>query len=69
MIFIGHNRTQNLAVQRRVAREQVARKLRIYNEKIQIGPVFGKYLSIHKSNFTKPPKWTCTSQRYVVRIR
>ncbi|KAG2210807.1 hypothetical protein INT45_009773 [Circinella minor] len=37
----GHNRTQNLAAQRRVAREQVARKLRIYNEKIRIGPVFG----------------------------
>ncbi|KAG2216427.1 hypothetical protein INT45_005902, partial [Circinella minor] len=36
----AHNRTQNLAAQRRVAREQVARKLQIYNEKIRIGPVF-----------------------------
>ncbi|KAI7846515.1 hypothetical protein BDC45DRAFT_542814 [Circinella umbellata] len=36
----SHNRTQNLAVQRQVAREQVARKLQIYNEKIRIGSVF-----------------------------
>ncbi|KAI7854294.1 hypothetical protein BDC45DRAFT_134261 [Circinella umbellata] len=43
MVFIGHNRTQNLAAQRQVAREQVARKLQIYNEKIRIGSVFEIY--------------------------
>ncbi|KAG2212553.1 hypothetical protein INT45_014315 [Circinella minor] len=37
----GHNRTQSLAAQRQAARDQVARKLKIYNEKICAGPVFG----------------------------
>ncbi|KAG2216324.1 hypothetical protein INT45_009659 [Circinella minor] len=37
----GHNWTQSLAAQRQAARDQVARKLKIYNEKICAGPVFG----------------------------
>ncbi|KAI7849273.1 hypothetical protein BDC45DRAFT_281167 [Circinella umbellata] len=37
----GHNRTQSLAAQRQAARDQVARKLKIYNEKIRAGRVFG----------------------------
>ena len=44
IIFIGHNRTQSLAAQQQAARDQVARKLKIYNEKIRAGPVFGKHI-------------------------
>ncbi|KAG2216360.1 hypothetical protein INT45_001612 [Circinella minor] len=40
----GHNRTQSLAAQQQAAQDQVAQKLKIYNEKIRAGPVFGKHI-------------------------